>query len=115
MSICTCPLCCHFTNYATSNKKKRGSQAETITGSTVGKSQIAQAISALEDCRRNEQHKYKHIPDTQGRLRDDARVRAIESAVRHNEPKRIDSAQTLKAAGTSQGASACKLTSIVVP
>ncbi|KAF9232053.1 hypothetical protein BU15DRAFT_67816 [Melanogaster broomeanus] len=41
-------------------------------------------------------------PDTQRRLRDDTRVRAIESASKHNEPKRIDTAQTLKAAGTSQ-------------
>ncbi|KIJ04442.1 hypothetical protein PAXINDRAFT_22268 [Paxillus involutus ATCC 200175] len=103
-----------FLDYETTReKKKRGNQEGTVTGSTVGKSQIAQAISALEDRRRNEQHKYKHVADTQQRLRDDTRIRAIESAVRHNEPKRVDSAQTLKATGTSQGASTCGSQDIV--
>ena len=35
------------------------------------------------------------------RLRDDGRIRAIESGAKHNEPKRVDSAQMLKAAGSS--------------
>jgi len=78
---------------------------ETIPGSNVGKSVIQQVISALEDWRVNNQHLYRHVPEAQIRLCDDNRIRTLESAAKHNEPKRVDSAQTLKASGASYGKS----------
>lgn len=83
-------------------KRKHGS-SETIPGSVVGKSVIAQAISALESHRFQHQHLYKIVPDSQVGLRLDARIRRFEAAAKHNEPKRIESAQVLKAAGSSSG------------
>jgi hypothetical protein len=76
---------------------------ETIPGSNVGKSVIQQVISALEDWRVNNHHLYKHVPEAQIRLQDDNRIRTLESAAKHNKPKRADSAQTLKASGASYG------------
>jgi hypothetical protein len=55
---------------------------ETIPGSNVGKSVIQQVISALEDWRVNNHHFYKHVPEAQIRLRDDNRIRTLESAAR---------------------------------
>ena len=64
---------------------------------------ISQKISALENWRLNHHHLYKGDPDAQIGLRLDNRIRRIESAAKHNEPKRITSSQVLKAAGTSSG------------
>ena len=36
-------------------------------------------------------------------LRLDARIRRFESAAKHDEPKRVESAQVLKASGSSSG------------
>ncbi|KAG1877388.1 hypothetical protein F4604DRAFT_1680065 [Suillus subluteus] len=83
-------------------KRKPGS-TETIPGSNVGKSVIQQVISALEDWRVSHHHLYKDVPEAQIRLRDDNRIRTLESAAKHNEPKRADTAQTLKASGASYG------------
>jgi hypothetical protein len=83
-------------------QRKPGS-AETIPGSNVGKSVIQQVISALEDWRVSHHHLYKDVPEAQIRLRDDNRIRTLESAAKHNEPKRADTAQTLKASGASYG------------
>ncbi|KAJ7154430.1 hypothetical protein C8R43DRAFT_885108 [Mycena crocata] len=44
-------------------QKKRGTTGETIAGSSIGKSQISQVISALESLRSNAQHEYKSCPD----------------------------------------------------
>ncbi|KAI0073131.1 hypothetical protein K474DRAFT_261907 [Panus rudis PR-1116 ss-1] len=81
-------------------KRKRGSD-ESLEGTTVGKSAIAQAISALESHRSENAHLYKADRDAQVPLRTDNRVRAFENAAKHNEPKRIEQAQVLKAAGTT--------------
>ncbi|KAH7904163.1 hypothetical protein BJ138DRAFT_964470, partial [Hygrophoropsis aurantiaca] len=89
-----------FLDYETTREKK-GSKKEVIAGSSVGKSQVAQVISALESHRRFNQHLSKLVPDSQIPLCQDIRIRAFESAAKHNEPKRIDSAQSLKAAGSS--------------
>ena len=69
----------------------------------MGKSQVAQVISALENHRLLNQHLYKGDRDANTKLRDDVRIRTIESAAKHNEPKRVESAQKLKAAGSSAG------------
>ena len=70
----------------------------------MGLSVIKQTISALEYHRFQNQHKYKDVPDSQIGLRLDARIRRFESAAKHDEPKRVESAQVLKASGSSSGA-----------
>ncbi|KAI0072908.1 hypothetical protein K474DRAFT_1711186 [Panus rudis PR-1116 ss-1] len=81
-------------------KCKRGSD-ESLEGTTVGKSAIVQAISALESHRVENAHLYKADRDAQVPLRTDNCVRAFKNAAKHNEPKRIEQAQVLKAAGTT--------------
>lgn len=83
-------------------QRKPGS-SDTIPGSNVGKSVIQQAISALEDWRMSHHHLYLGVPEAQVRLRDDNRIRQIESAAKHDEPKRAESSQVLKASGTTSG------------
>jgi hypothetical protein len=43
------------------------------------------------------------VPEARVRLRDDNRIRHIESAAKHDEPKRAESFQVLKASGTMSG------------
>ncbi|KAJ6499781.1 hypothetical protein DFH09DRAFT_1289918 [Mycena vulgaris] len=81
-----------------SQKKREG---ETIAGSSIGKSQISQVISALESARLNFQHEYKSCSNAQNSLRNDTRIRQFEAAVKHDEPKRAEKAQITKAAGSS--------------
>lgn len=69
----------------------------------MGKSQISQVISALEEYRRNSQHLYKNCPEAQIPLRNDERIRQFESAAKNNEPNRAAKAQVTKAAGSSSG------------
>ncbi|GBE83985.1 hypothetical protein SCP_0510440 [Sparassis crispa] len=85
---------------STCPKRKRGG-ADAQDGTTIGKSGIAQAISALESYRKNCEHLYKDVPDARVSLRADQRIRTVEDAAKHNEPLRIERAQALKAAGTS--------------
>ncbi|KAJ7445605.1 hypothetical protein FB451DRAFT_1055529 [Mycena latifolia] len=87
---------------STREKKKRGSN-DTIAGSSIGKSQISQVISALESHRINFQHEHKSCPEAQIPLRTDTRIRQFESAAKHDEPKRAEKAQITKAAGSSSG------------
>jgi hypothetical protein len=75
----------------------------TIRNSNVGREAISQVISALEHWRFNHAHLYRGIADAQTPLRSDSRVRTIEAAKKHDEPKRVESSQALKAAGTSSG------------
>jgi hypothetical protein len=84
-------------------KRSRKGGESTIAGSSVGASHIKVIISALENARQNEAYKYKHIPESQVNLRSDIRIRAFESASKHNEPQRADKAHILKAAGSSAG------------
>jgi hypothetical protein len=60
-------------------------------------------ISALEYHRFQHQHAYKHIPESQVGLWFNARICHFESAAKHDKPKRVESAQVLKAAGSSSG------------
>ena len=83
-------------------QRKRGSN-ETIAGSSVGGSHIAQVINALEDWRRNHAHMHMGDQDAQIPLRTDVRIREIEASSKYNEPKRVDTSQVLKAAGSSAG------------
>jgi len=85
---------------------------ETIPGSNISKSVIMQVINALKDWRVNNHHLYKHVPEAQVQLHDDNQIRTLESAAKHNEPKRANSAQTLKASGASYGE--CKFQPIVL-
>ena len=78
---------------------------QEIPGSQVGRSTIQQAISALENVRLREQHLYLDDPDAQKPLRSDFRIQTAEKLAKENEPKRIQNAQALKAAGTSAGES----------
>ena len=86
-----------------SPSQRRHGSSEIIPGSVVGLSVIKQTISALEYHRFQHQHTYKHIPESQVGLRLDARIRRFESAAKHDEPKRVESTQVLKAAGSSSG------------
>ncbi|KAJ7269115.1 hypothetical protein C8J57DRAFT_1609308 [Mycena rebaudengoi] len=90
-----------FLQYESTREKKKRGTAATITGSSIGKSQIAQVISALESFRLNFQHEYKSSPEAQISLRTDTRIRQFESAAKHDEPKRAEKAQITKAAGSS--------------
>ncbi|KAJ7858249.1 hypothetical protein B0H14DRAFT_2224631, partial [Mycena olivaceomarginata] len=85
-----------FLQYETTREKKKRGSNETIAGSSVGKSQISQVISALESYRLNSQHLHKDCPDTQIPLQSDARIRQFESAAKHDEPKRAEKAQITK-------------------
>ncbi|KAI0071523.1 hypothetical protein K474DRAFT_1606805 [Panus rudis PR-1116 ss-1] len=85
-------------------KRKRGSN-ELQEGTTLGKSAISQAISALEYHRSENAHLYKHDREAQVPLRSDKRIRMFEEAAKHNEPRRIEQSQALKASGTSAGMS----------
>lgn len=49
-------------------------------------------------------HLYLGVPEAQVWLRDDNRIRQIKSAAKHDEPKRAESSQVLKASGTTSDA-----------
>jgi hypothetical protein len=87
----------------TNTQKKAGSSTNTIPGSNVGKYSILGTISALENWWVNHHHLHKDCAEAQVSLWSDNRIRALESAARHDEPKQVDSLQTLKASGTSSG------------
>jgi hypothetical protein len=76
--------------------QRKPGTTETIPGLNVGKSVIQQVISTLEDWPVNNHRFYKHVPEAQIRLRDDNRICMLESAAKHNEPNRADSAQILR-------------------
>jgi len=86
---------------STREKLKRGSKSKTIEGSSLGKSHIAQVVNALENHRLNHEHEHPQDHETKISLRKDARIRAFESASKHNEPSRIERSQAIKAAGTT--------------
>jgi len=71
----------------------------------VGLSVIKQTISALEYHRFQHQHLDKNVLESQLGLCLDAHIRRFESAAKHDEPKCIESAQVLKASGSSSGTS----------
>src|ERR1700761_4113112 len=95
-SFCSCPL------IGLNEQKARGGK-RTIPNSNVGKESISQTISALEHWRASHAYLYQDIPQANKALRDDWRIKTIEAAKKHDEPKRIASSQALKAAGTSSG------------
>jgi hypothetical protein len=69
------------------HKQKMMGRKSTIPNLNVGKEAISQAISALEHWCFNHAHMYRDIPDAQTPLRSDSRVRTIETAKKHDEPK----------------------------
>ncbi|KAJ7761274.1 hypothetical protein DFH07DRAFT_771599 [Mycena maculata] len=79
-----------FLQYETTREKKKRGSTETIAGSSVGKSQVSQVISALEQFRHDSQHLYKDCPEAQIPLRHDQRIRQFESASKKDEPKRAE-------------------------
>lgn len=83
--------------------QRKSADERSLTGSAVGVATIKQVISALEHWRFVNQSRYKHDPEAQRTLRADPQICAFESAAAHDEPKRIQMAQALKAAGTSAG------------
>ena len=85
-----------------SEQKKTGSKL-IIEHSNIGKESISQTVSALEHWRFNHAHFYRDDPDVQVPLRYDTWVQTIEMAKKHDEPKRVESAQALKATGCSSG------------
>ncbi|KAN0134511.1 hypothetical protein V8E53_007657 [Lactarius tabidus] len=90
-----------FLEYTSTRPKRRHGSSEKIPGSVVGLSVIKQTISALEHHRFQHQHLHKDDPESQIGLRLDARICRFESAAKHDEPKRAESAQVLKASGSS--------------
>ncbi|GBE82271.1 hypothetical protein SCP_0406550 [Sparassis crispa] len=90
-----------FLQHESMRPKRKCGSAVMQDGTTIGKSGIAQVISALENYRRNHEHLYKDNPDARVSLRTDQHIRAIEDTVKHSELLRIEKAQALKAAGTS--------------
>ena len=72
-------------------------------GTNIGKSAVAQIISALENLRKMTAHEHRDSMEAQFSLRSDSRISTFESVVKHNEPKCIESSQLLKAAGSSAG------------
>ena len=95
----------HFqlTDPSSCTQLKRGSKSETIEGSSLGKSHIAQVVNALENHWLNHEHEHSRDHETRNSLRKDVRIRAFESASKHNEPSRIERSQAIKAAGTTSG------------
>ncbi len=75
----------------------------TIPNSNVGKESILQTISALKHWWFNHAYCYQDVPDALIPLRSDSWVKTIEMAKKHDEPKRIESSQALKAIGSSLG------------
>lgn len=69
----------------------------------MGVSTIKAVISALEYQRRKDAHLYPNDIEADKPLRKDDRIRKIEAAVKHNQPKKVAEAQSLKAAGSSLG------------
>ncbi|KAH9178185.1 hypothetical protein EDB89DRAFT_1151160 [Lactarius sanguifluus] len=90
-----------FLEYTSTRPKRRHGSSEEIPGSVVGASVIKQTISALEYHRAEHQYLHTDVPEAQIGLRLDRRIHCIEVAAQHNEPKRIASAQALKASGSS--------------
>jgi len=84
-------------------EQQKTGRKEAIPSSSVGKESISQTISALEHWRFNHAHFYRDVPDAQTPLRSDYRVKTIETAKKHDEPKRVESSQALKATGSSSG------------
>jgi len=82
---------------------ERAGSKLTIPNSNVGKESISQTISTLECWRLNHAHEYQAVPKMQTGLRLNARVKTIERAKRHNEPKQVESLQALKVTGSSSG------------
>ncbi|KAG5641029.1 hypothetical protein DXG03_006361 [Asterophora parasitica] len=81
-------------------KHKKGSKNETVPGSFVGRSHLKQAISALKNHRLNNQSDYLNEPDAQHALQSVERIKKFEDSISHDEPKRVEKSQALKAAGT---------------
>ncbi|KAN0141920.1 hypothetical protein V8E53_000382 [Lactarius tabidus] len=90
-----------FLEYTSTQPKCRHGSSEKIPGSVMGLSIIKQTISALEHHRFQHQHLHKDDPKSQIRLCLDACICHFESAAKHNEPKCAESAQVLKASGSS--------------
>ena len=63
---------------------------ETIEGSSLGKSHIAQVINALENHWLNCEHEYPRDHETWFSLQKDMRIRAFESTLKHSELSRIE-------------------------
>ncbi|KAJ6558623.1 hypothetical protein DFH09DRAFT_1084136 [Mycena vulgaris] len=72
-----------FLAYETTREKKKRNSSETLRGTTVGKSQVLQVISALENYRLNHQHEYPDHREALVKLRDDTHVWKFESAAKH--------------------------------
>ncbi|KAI9568775.1 hypothetical protein HD554DRAFT_2171918 [Boletus coccyginus] len=76
------------------------SKSNTIEGSSLGKSHIAQVINTLEKHQLN--HEYKHPPnhEIQVPLYKDSYIRVFESASKHNGPSWVVKSQAIKTVGT---------------
>jgi hypothetical protein len=97
-----CPLLLACPLNSSKKQKSKGGK-HTIPHSHVGKEAISQTISALEQWRLSNAYRYANDKYAQDPLRSDNRIRTIEAAMKHDEPKRVQSSQALKAAGTSSG------------
>ncbi|KZV95542.1 hypothetical protein EXIGLDRAFT_707084 [Exidia glandulosa HHB12029] len=86
-------------------REEKGSEDGTqsyLEGTSVGKETIIGDITALERLRLATQDQFPNDIEAHTKLRDDDRIRKIQAAAKHDEPKRIEKSQLLKASGTSQ-------------
>ncbi|KAI0088513.1 hypothetical protein BDY19DRAFT_906536 [Irpex rosettiformis] len=89
-----------FLNYEMTWPKLKPNQ-QVEPGATIGKYYIQQAISALEDWRVKNMHRYPHEQEILHPFRTDWRISQLESAAKNTEPQRVAKAQALKAVGGS--------------
>ncbi|KAJ7635953.1 hypothetical protein DFH06DRAFT_1139033 [Mycena polygramma] len=90
-----------YLEYETTCPQKRKRDDNSESTATIGISGVKQVVSALENWRFSNQHKYLDVPAAQVGLRLDIRIKTFESAAAHKEPQRVKMAHTLKAKGTN--------------
>ncbi|GBE89073.1 hypothetical protein SCP_1500760 [Sparassis crispa] len=81
-----------FLQYESTHPKRKHGSVDAQDRTTVWKSVIAQAISALESHGKNREHLHKDVPDARISLHADQCIHTIEDAAKHNEPLRIERA-----------------------
>ncbi|KZV77951.1 hypothetical protein EXIGLDRAFT_693540, partial [Exidia glandulosa HHB12029] len=97
----------HYLSHEHSRERKKGGRSEDGTqryleGTSVGKETIIRDIAALEHLRLATQDRFPNDIEAHTKLHDDDRICKIQAAAKHDEPKRIEKSQLLKASGTSQ-------------
>ncbi|KAJ7663771.1 hypothetical protein DFH06DRAFT_1128158 [Mycena polygramma] len=77
-----------YLEYETTRPQKRKRKDDSESTGTIGISGVKQVVSALENWRFSNQHKYLDVPAAQVGLRLDIRIKTFESAAAHTAGKR---------------------------